>query len=1840
MKKFIVFLIVLTIMPTMMMADGYSKLWKQVEQAAEDELPQDEMKALQEIVKKAKKQHSYGNLLKAELLLNEVMLEISPDSAAVAFRAIETETAAMEGQDPVMAAVYNCVLGKMYREGYSAVNPEASYSEGYDKAKECYRKAMSNPALLARHKAGELKPALVEGYHSYIYNHDLLSVIGYETKDFETLHNWYESQGMRAASMMTALQLMKSKSHYERNFEKSQYRQQLDSLIEKYGDLKECGEVACERYEHMTDCRDTSTGQVVDYIHEVLDRWGDWPTSQGLRNDLERLTNPSFSAEVETNVQRPGKPTTVKVTSARNFKELTLRITQLDVTAKRNYSIQVEKTYQEMLKKKIAGTERIVKRAYNLPHPYDIVKDTFQIEPLPVGVYMLEFFTDNKDMPVSRSYYYVSALHMLQLSLPNGKQRIVVVDAETGRPVPGAAVEAMWNRPNEEKADEKVLYTNEQGEIIHAYAHKPESLWASTADDKSLPSEYDRWYNYFQYHPESQKTVPHAEIYTDRQIYRPGQTVHASIMVFNTEKSWETKVAEQVPVKLTLMNANNKQVAEAEVTTDEYGTATADFTLPSSGLTGRFLIKNSLTYDSRSFRVEEYKRPTFEVVFDDYKEKYQAGDTIIVTGRARSYAGVPVQGAEVNFTVKRQYSWWYSWGNNDHGTTIDEGRLTTDDEGKFLVKVPLTLPPGDNGFYNFNIHATATDLGGESHEGDMNLPVGRKAAALMCDLPKQSEKEKVKEITFTLRNASGQNLDGEVTYKFDDGKELKAPANKPVPLNAKAMASGKHELQAWCMGDTLKVNFVLFSLNDTKPCIETHDWFYQTEKTFPRDAQPVSVQIGTSDEDTYIYYNVISGDKVLENGMFKLSDAVKTSQFKYDDEYGSGLLLSYAWMKKGKLYTHTTTIERPLPDKRLMLSWTTFRDKLKPGQKERWSLSVKRPDGTTAMAQMVATMYDKSLDQLVPFSWNVDLGIYQALPSTRWNTLSFISLSESSNVKMKLVEVEDLRFSHIDKALIDGFINNLEYPSHHMMLTGAASGTRMLAKRLDALPAPMPSAYAMEESKMMDEEVSIDALSDNSAEKKEGSSEQVRENLNETAFFYPQHVTDKNGIINLVFTLPESITTWQFKAMAHDKDMNFGWLEGTCVAKKDVMVQPNMPRFIRQGDKATIAAKIFNTSDHDVSGKANLQLIDPETQQVAFERTIDFKVAKEKTESVVFPICSDDFPTEPLSLYVCKITASGKGFSDGEQHYLPMLPNTEWVTNTLPITQHEPGTFTADLKKLFPEGASQQKLTVEYTNNPAWLMVQALPYIGNPNEKNAISLVSAYYANKTGLFILQQSPIAKSTFEQWRMEKGEETSLMSSLQKNQDVKNLVLEETPWVLEAESETSQKQALANFFEENTLNERTQSALQKLKQLQNGDGSFSWWPGMLGSPCMTAEVMEYLVRLNMLIGKQSETEAMLASANRFLGNVVVKEIEQIKKDEKEGKPVYIYSWHALQWLYLQALSDFKMSSKEKEAKEYLLNYIESKKHDQDLYAKALTAIILLKDGQKDKARTYVESLKQYTVFTEEMGRYYDTKRASYSWKDYRIPTQVAVIEALRTVLPNEEQFVEEMKRWLLQEKRTQSWDTPINSVNAVYAFLNGNSNILDSQDPTTLAVDGKKIETPKATAGLGYVKTQAPANGQTFTATKTSTGTSWGALYAQFTQKTHDISSAASEMQISRDVLVDGKPMKEGQVLHVGDKVKVRIIVKAERDYDFVQVSDKRAACMEPVDQLSGYHWGYYIAPKDQATNYYFDIMRKGTHIVEKEYYVDRTGTYETGTCTVQCAYSPEFSARAKSITFTVK
>ena len=1813
------------LIPMAMVAQTYSALWKQVEAAQEKDLPKTALTHLTKIETKARQERAYGQLLKAALTTVKLQGEIAPDSVAPAVKRLEQQ---LEGtREVALQAVYATVLSKIFSDN--------SELEDHDAKRTHYRTlALAHPEVLGKTPASSYEPLIIKGKDSEVFGHDLLSVIGIELDAWQWMTDYYEKTGNCPAACLTAVNTRNT-------------IEGVDSLIAVYGDYAEAGELAIHRYNLML-AKGRSTVEKYQWLQESIRRWGKWKRANELKNELADLTHPWFKVQIPLTSVELQKPQMVKFDVLRNVRQLTMRVYRTALQGDTQLNPEVEKDLAQIKAKGLTEVKEAARTLTFTSRPdYEIFKDSTQLAALPAGVYLLSFST-NPETETIYQLYFVSGIRLLQQTQPDKQLRYVVVDATTGHPVGGAQLRLGFERYNRKTIAPITLTCDQQGEVIYdASKQQPSRVFPYTAKDTSCPEYFAYGSYYYQERSYNQQRVV---LFTDRSIYRPGQTVHATAIVWKEVSATELAAIADKTIKIELRDANYKVVAEQQVVTDRYGKCSTTFTLPTGKLNGRFTVRTSNA--STTIRVEEYKRPAFQVEFDEYKESYQAGDTVRAKAKAMSYAGVPIQDAKVHYTVKRRIAFWWMtysrywqggyFGDGLSEITLSEGEATTAADGSFSVDMLLTMPD-DMGrhtmFYHFVVEADVTDTAGETHNATMSLPLGNKPTSLTCDLPEQVRSDKLPLVTFNRRNAAGKEITGKMKFRIDNGKWLQTSANVPTPLPA--LKSGKHTVLAVCQTDTVNYDFVVFSLDDKRPATETHDWFYVSHEAFPADGSPVTLQVGSSDPDLYIVYSFFSGNKMIEKGAIKKNAALLNRQLTYREEYGNGLLVTFAWVKDGQCYKHQQVIRRPMPEKQLKMQWETFRDRLTPGQQEEWRLSINKPDGAPADASLLAVLYDKSLDAIYPHKWSFAPKTYLSQPSTSWQWRKWESIGKFGGKAVKMLEVPDLSYSTIDPDVFP-YIR-----AYGIRLRGTR--TMLMSKSADMLEsAPM----AAQSNDVLYEVVANDAkggevlkakeeivvagygVKRQDADAAEEQQVQVRENLNETAFCYPALKTNSDGNVTLSFTLPESLTTWRFMGIANTTDMMYGYIDGEAIAQKDVMIQPNMPRFIREGDKAQISARLFNTTDHSVSGTSLLQMIDPATDKVVYQQSAPFTIDASVSAAVTFVV--SDLPSN-TSLLICKVTAKGDGFSDGEQHYLPILSNKEYVTKTVPVTQHEAGTKTIDLAKLFPQGTDQQKLTIEYTNNPAWLMVQALPTLGQPYEHSAIDQAASYYSNLLAKHLLDQNPQAKRVFEQWKQEEGSETSLHSNLFKDEDLKDLVLQETPWVAAADKESEQRQRLADFFDENGIANRLQTAVEKLTALQNADGSFSWYPGMEGSTYITVAIEEMLARLQCLSPLTSHLSPLYDKAFTYIGKDMTEMVVKMKKEEKKGHRQTFPSFTALRWLYLCAIDGRTLKTDVKAANEYLIKLLKKDIKSHTIYEKAMTAVVLAKHGEKTKAAEYVKSLKEYTVYTEEMGRYYDTRRASYSWYDYKIPTEVAAIEAIQLVAPQDKQTVDEMRRWLLQEKRTQTWNTPINSVNAIYAFLNGNrSTLTTSQPATALVVDGSPIDTSKASAGLGYVKSAQPYHGEhTFTATKTSEGTSWGAVYAQFLQKTSDIEASQSGITVKREVIT-AKPQS---TLTVGQRIRVRITIETTRDLDFVQVVDRRAACMEPVKQLSGYHHGAYCSPKDNATHYFYRGLGKGKHVIETEYYIDRAGTYETGTCTVGCAYAPEFRATAPSTTLTI-
>ena len=827
-----------------------------------------------------------------------------------------------------------------------------------------------------------------------------------------------------------------------------------------------------------------------------------------------------------------------------------------------------------------------------------------------------------------------------------------------------------------------------------------------------------------------------------------------------------------------------------------------------------------------------------------------------------------------------------------------------------------------------------------------------------------------------------------------------------------------------------------------------------------------------------------------------------------------------------------------------------------------------------------------------------------------------------------------------------------------MTLTGSVSAMDVSAPNMKSAMA----ADAVNNVEFQSELVSTEEKADESSDSEmlPEAPADLRTNLAETAFFYPQLRTNEQGEISFSFTMPESLTRWNFRGYSHTKGMLMGTLDGEATTSKEFMLTPNLPRFVRVGDKTSLTASISNMTGKPQAGTVTLILFDPMTEKVISTQKQKFSLVAGKTIGVSFQFTVSD----KYEILGCRMIADSGTFSDGEQQLLPVLSNKEHLVETLPMPVRGEETRTFSLDRLFNQQsktATDRKLTVEFTGNPAWYAIQALPSLSLPTSNNAISWATAYYANTLASFIMNSQPKIKAVFESWKLQGGTKETFLSNLQKNQEVKNIILSESPWVLEAQTEEQQKERIATLFDLNNIRSNNIAALTRLQELQNASGAWSWYKGMTGSRYITTYIAELNARLAMLTGEKLTGPALSLQQNAFtyLHQSALDEYKEILKAQKEGVKFTGVSGSILQYLYLIAISGEQVPAANKAAYTYYLSKVGELLTSPSMDTKAIAAIVLDKAGRKKEAQEFVASLKEFLTKTDEQGMFFAFNENPYTWGGMQMQAHVDVMEALEAIGGNSD-TVEEMKLWLLKQKQTQQWNSPVATADAVFALLMKGVNLLDNQGDVRIVIANEVLETvaPSKTTvpGLGYIKRsftqKSVVDARKIEVEKRNPGIAWGAVYAEFESPISDVKQQGGELNVEKQLYVERmvnnvpqlQPITAKTVLQVSDKVVSRLSIRVDRPMDFVQLKDQRGACFEPIGSISGYRWnnglGYYVDIKDASTNFFFDHLGKGVYVLEYSYRVSRAGTYETGLATMQCAYAPEYASHSASMMVDVK
>lgn len=1860
---------ILICLPLRISAQSYEQMWKQVEARQQKQLPQSAIKELQKIYKHARQEKNIPQMMKAHLTRASLSIDISPDSLDSELSRLKAWVA--EEQDTVYKAILNNLLGHYTLTGN---RDEPSI----DAALTYFRRSLQDKDLLSRKSATHYRPmtitrSLSEKYggdnmylllarqaisrlNSYfIANPVIADKIQTEILSiYDELIDFYRQHGMPDARLL----LMLDKLHYIGNdvprggvseklrLSDEQVIALLKQWAEEFAASPLCGEVYCQlanRYDEMQNY--TAKLQAAQ---TGLEKYPQSISAKDLKEQVAEVLTPRLMVEIPFGY--PAKDVDLKV-KYRNLTGLTIELYRMNLPVT-SHILEGEISASTLQQYgKLVGT-----RHYTLAATPDYKEtDTLLSYKFPAeGIYVLKSIPDGHRKYTAYGKAYVSSLQALSLGLPDGKQEITIIDRSTGHPVAGTEVVYYRVSPGGGYRPEKVYPVNNKGSVI--LTPPTEGNWLGINVRKPgadyMEINYAGFSNAGYTAPEKRKWEKHVSLFTDRALYRPGQVVHVSGVAY--EQSGDSlRVVSKIQHDVVLRDANRQEIKKLSLSSDEFGTFYGEFMLPETVLPGEFKLSVQ-DGESRYIRVDEYKRPTFDVVFRPYQGTYNMEDSLLVAGKAETFAGVAVGLCKLTYKVTRsQHEFWRI---SENETVLAIGEVQTDADGNFRLPVFLRKPddfkPDNPGlYYTYKVTAEVINQTGEVETGTLSLPVGQQSVALQIrGLRPKVAREKREALQVIAMNLSRQPVTLQATcvvYALDEkgqkGSEVCRRTVQSrqsfVPDDILSLAAGRYRMEVSALDEqgrtcTAQQDFILFSLADRHLPVHSPEWFYQDGTEF---GKPVNLYVGSSEKDVYLLYDVFCGNRRTESKRMILNNEIRQFTFPYKPEYGDGITVNFAFMRHGKLYTKKVQITRPHPEKTLQLKWTTFRDKLQPGRKEEWKLQIAHPDKRAADAQLLATLYDASLDKLYVNDWNFKLNYPRLTPDVGTN---FIFAGHSiwmySNFPYSGSTLRGIRWW-------DAY-STLETPFWQVRQPNGAPRIKQDSRMMKTGDISLTDEPTQDDGFTVEDGNSFVAVFESAAavELDDGSPYlPLRQNFAETAFFYPALRTDTSGIVSISFTLPESLTEWKFMGFAHTRNMDYGQITAKAKAVKPFMVQPNMPRFVRANDKPVINTGIINLSEATIQGTARMELIDPQTDRIISYREQAFSADAGATISVSF---HPETPDE-ATVWICRITAEGGNFSDGEQHYLPVLSDKQWVTEAIPVQLNGTESKTIALKDLFNDGsktATNKRLTVELTANPDWYAIQALPVIGNPANEDALSWASAYYANSLSAAIVDANPRIRQLFENWKAQGGTSSSNLSD---KEELKDLLLKETPWLADALGEAEQKKNIALLFDLNTISNRNHVAASRLEAMQLPDGSWSWYKGMTGNRYVTTRVAVMLARLRAMNASVAPVQGMYDRAVSYLHAQWLDEYRQMKEAEKTGRKDIMPGEQALHYLYICALDEQVAKRADKTAYSYMIDKLDAAYPSATIYDKALTATLLHKAGKDIKAKELARSILEYSVATPEMGRYFDTSKARYSAGSYRIPTQVIAMEAISTIL-KEPLAMAKMKQWLLKQKQVQVWDNPVATADAIYAFLGGNDSRLTEPHTMKAVIAGTEVVTPNDASG--YIRRSfsgVEAETQQMEIAHTGVGIGWAAVYAQCLEAMDKLQSAKGNgLKIIRTYYKNGKELTPKTDLQVGDELTVRLTVKADRDMDFIQIKDIRSACMEPKEALSGYRYsesvGYYQVMRDASAQFFIDKLKKGTVQIEYKVYIDRPGTYQTGIATVQSVYAPEFAGYTKSSSMTVR
>jgi uncharacterized protein YfaS (alpha-2-macroglobulin family) len=1699
-------------------------------------------------------------------------------------------------------------------------------------------------------------------------------------------------------------------------------------------------------------------------------------------NLLSEINARSLKFSVEK-VNVTGQPFRALV-SYHNFNQLYLRIIKPDNKLKKALEDEDGEKYWPA----IIAANPLKNWEQSLPATNDLQEHTteIKIEALPAGEYLLVASTD-KDFTSKATLLGARLFYVSLISYVSNNENFFVLNRESGEPLANASVQ-IWEKNYDYKTSK---YIRQKGKF---YKTDPNGLFRMEKNaGKNYPSNYflDITYNndhffldeetskYFYYDEQRSELLSDEKqieqstftyFFTDRGIYRPGQTVFFKGIIVATNNEHKTFLRTGYKTWILLLNNNGQLTDSLAVQTNDYGSFSGKFQLPQGVLNGQFGLQMKLGKGTQAIRVEEYKRPKFYVNYEPLKGTYKVNDKIKITGTAKAYAGNMIDGANVQYRVVREsrfpYPWLFRkwWSPATQSMEITHGEVKTDKDGKFIIEftaIPdLKVEKKSEPIFDYTVYADVTDINGETRTGEKLVSVGYKALMLDVNIPEKLATDSLKSLSIMTQNMNGEfvpaNLEVSVTklktekrlirsrywerpdqfvmtkeeyirnFPYDeyDNETNEQTWDKDFSLTEQRDDSSRTNGQWSIINNHWTPGFYIIEVSakdkngeevkDVK-YIELYDeksnelsrpeYLWTAEAGRIEPGEKTSVKLGTAADNLFIVQYIerrLAPDQPTRSNFsfLKLNNEKKSFDFTATEADRGGYGVSYAFVKHNRFFESSQNIDVPWTNKDLAIEYATYRDKTLPGSEEKWKIRLTGYKNEKVAAEMLASMYDASLDQFYPYDWDSP-AIWPYYSNTReWDSDQNFSLTESTQKWIEQYNQKDL-YKEYD--VLPGIVGNyrkilrggswkdvgsylkrtpaLQVSRSNGLIGGNAydrddSGSSFLAFGATATVSQKQRADTYANGDLL-KEASVQELSPKQKQLTDNSPVQVRKNFNETAFFFPDLRTDSSGAIEFSFTIPEALTKWKFQALAHTKDLSFGYSSKEIVTQKQLMVQPNAPRFMREGDKMEFSAKIVNLTDKEITGQAEFQLFDATNNEPVdgrFKNVVPnqyFTVAAGQSEAVKFPM---EIPYQFNKALTWRIVAKAGEISDGEEDALPVLTNRMLVTESIPLNMRGAGTKNFKFDKLINSGNSEtlqnHSLTVEYTSNPAWYAVQALPYLMEYPYECAEQTWNRYYANALASMIANSSPRIKQIFEQWKT--TDTAALLSNLQKNEELKSVLLEETPWVLEAKSEAEQKKNIALLFDMVKMSSQLSGSYEKLKQMQSSNGGFIWFTGGPDDRYITQYIVTgigHLKKLNALAeGQDNKLKQILANAIPYLDKKLLEEYSDLIKYKTDLKK-YTPGSMIVQYLYMRSFfPDYKIPATSQTAYTYFRARAQQTWTQQSKYMQGMLALALSRTGDAITPAAILKSLKETSISNEELGMYWKDTNRGWWWYEAPIERQSLLIEAFQEA-GKDKKTADDLKTWLLKNKQTNNWESTKATAEACYALLLQGSQWLSNEPTVQIKLGNTTISSTdnKTEAGTGYFKTIIegdkvnPQMGNISVTIESSKASppagggslgSWGSVYWQYFEDLDKITTASTPLKLVKKLFIERNsdrgpeltPVNDGDALKVGDKIKVRIELRVDRDMEYVHMKDMRAAAMEPVNVLSSYKWqdglGYYESTKDASTNFFFSSLRKGTYVFEYPIFVTLTGNFSNGITTIQCMYAPEFSSHSEGIRINVE